>query len=79
MKKPRDYISFSSYLEDKRYFTQIDLKGETIFVTSEGEKVWVGTIDEFKSLEKIKAKNADKVYKSLLDMAEELIDILSKA
>ena len=72
MKKPREYISFSSYIEDKRYFTQVDLKGKVIFITSEGEKVWVGTIDEFKNLEKIKANKADRVYKSLLDMAEEL-------
>ena len=77
MKKPREYISFSSYIEDKMYFTQVDLKGKVIFITSEGEKVWVGTIDEFKNLEKIKANKADRVYKSLLDMAEELIDILS--
>ncbi len=78
MLKPRNYISFSSFIDEKRWFTQIDLELDVIYITSDDTKVWEGSIAEFKMLEKIKAKEFDKVYASLLDMAEELIALLSK-
>ena len=76
--KPKDYISFSSFIEGKRWFTQVDLQGNMIHITSDVDKVYSGTIDEFKNLVNLKAKQTDRVYESLLDMAEELINLLSK-
>jgi len=79
MEKLRNFISFSSYIEDKKYYTAIDLVLNLIKVHEDGELVYEGTIEGFKELEKIKAKNTDKVYSDLLRMANELIDILTKA
>ena len=77
-KKPKNYISFSSFVEEKRWFTQVDLESQIIYITSDTDKVYTGTIDEFKNLVIIKANETDVVYESLLSMAEELIDILSR-
>ncbi len=74
----KEYIKFSSYIDDAYYYTQIDLKRELINVHKEKKLIYTGSIKEFKSLEKIKASNTYRVYESLLAMSEELISILSK-
>ena len=79
MKKLRDTISFSSYTGEQYWYTYIDLKLEHISVTNEKQgAVFNGTIDEFKALEKIKSKHADKIYVDILRMSEELMKMLTK-
>lgn len=78
MKKPRKYISFSTFLLDAEWYTQIDLIAETMKVSKDGATVFKGSLAEFKELEKIKANEIDLVYKNILDMSEELVEILTK-
>ena len=78
MKKPRQYISFTSFLTDVYWFTQIDLIAETMQVSKDGILIFKGSMEEFKKLEKLKASETDIVYTSILDMSEELTNILTK-
>ena len=79
MRNLRDTISFSSYTEEQYWHTYIDLKLETISITSEKQgSVYHGSIAEFKALELIKANYADKIYADILRMTEELIKMLTK-
>jgi len=77
LKKPRNYISFSSFLEDERIFTQVDLNLQKVHITK-GEKVFFsGTIEEFKKLEKMDTRFTS-IYTDLLDMIEYLSEVLTK-
>lgn len=78
MDRPKGYVSFSSFIEEERYFTQVDMITEVIKVSKKDEVIFNGSIKEFKELEKVKANNTDKVYSSILTMAESLMDILTK-
>lgn len=78
MKKPRMYISFSSFLTKAEWYTQIDLIAETMRISKDGDCIFKGSMEEFKKLEKLKADETDIVYTSILGMAEELIHILTK-
>ena len=79
MDRLRDTISFSSYTEEQYWHTYIDLKLETISVTSEKQgNVFEGSIADFKALEEIKANHTDKIYADILRMSEDLITMLTK-
>lgn len=72
-------MSFSSFLEGANWHTQINFLEDTIQIRREKDLLFEGSIDEFKALEKLKANNTDRIYSSILTMAEELIHLLSKA
>jgi len=78
--KSRERTSFTSIIEDQKWFTQICLVNDLIYITT-GKNyapVWSGTVAEFKELGVIKAKEFDKVYQSILNMAEMLINTLKR-
>ena len=79
MKKPRNYISFRSLIQNAYWYTQIDLIANTMRVSQEDKLIFKGSFKEFKALEKIKADHLDEVYAKILDMSEELINLLSQA
>jgi len=84
--KNRNHISFSSVLEGKNIHTFIDLQEENMTVREKAteeikEKVlFFGTVAEFKKLEIIKEGNFnDRIYSSILDQSERLIEMFTKA
>ena len=82
----KEHISFSSVIEGKDIHTFIDLKEETMTVREKAteevkEKVlFFGTVAEFKKLNLIKEGNfSDRIYNSILDQSEQLIEMFTKA
>lgn len=73
------YIKFSSFLDEKHYFTQIDLTLDRINISREGVLMESCSIADFK--EKVNNDNtlSNRVYESILSNAEQLIEILSRA
>jgi hypothetical protein len=79
MERPRNTISFSSYIEEQYWRTYIDLNLEKISISNTNQgSIFHGSIVDFKELEKIKSKHADKIYESILRMSEDLMKILTK-
>ena len=74
----KNYIKFSSYLEDAMYFTQIDLETSKIQISEDGHVVVSDSLAEFKKAVALEQTIESRLYADILDMAEKLIEMLSE-
>ncbi len=77
--KINNYIKFSSYLNDKTYYTIIDLEREHVNIQENGITVFDNTIKSFKKTVANGGWLHNKVYQEILNNGEKLMEIMTKA